>query len=78
MIYTKACIEIYNWDYRGLVYKTHRMVKLKKYPILRAENPLNQGSQEFFKIFEVLQSAYIVPKDTEGNIFYLNNYIDGD
>ncbi len=54
------------------------MIKLEKYLISRAENPLNLGGQRFYKISEVLQSAHFVPRDTEGNTFYLNNYIDWD
>ncbi len=54
MIYTRAFIEIYNWCYRGLVHETHGIVKLEKYPISRAENPLNLGGQQFYKISEVL------------------------
>ena len=78
MIYTGAFVEIYNWQNRELVDETHEIVKLEKYPISRAENPLNLGSQQFYKISEVLQSAHIVPRDTESNTFYLNNYIDWD
>ena len=76
VMYTGAFVEIYNWRSRGLVHETHGMVKLEKYPISRAEKPLNLGGQRFYKISEVLQSAHVVPKDTEGNTFYLNNYID--
>lgn len=54
MIYTRAFIEIYNWCYRGLVHKTHEMVKLDKYLILRIEHLLNLDSQQFYKISEVL------------------------
>ncbi len=54
------------------------MVELEKYPISRAENSLNLGGQRFYKISEVLQSAHVVPRDTKGNNFYLNNYIDWD
>lgn len=39
-------------------------------------NPLNLSSQQVYNIFEVLQSAHVVKKDTEGYISYLNNYID--
>ena len=77
-MYTGAFVEIYNWRSRGLVHKTHGMVKLEKYSISRAEKPLNLGGQRFYKISKVLQSAHVVPKDTEGNTFYLNNYIDWD
>ena len=43
---------------------------------MRAENPLNLGSQQFYKISEVLQKAHVVPRDIEDNTSYLNNYID--
>ncbi len=76
MISTEAFVEIYNWRYRGLVNKTHGIVELDKYQISGAENPLNLGSQQFYKISEVLQNAYVVPKDTKDNTSYLNNYID--
>ena len=54
VIYIKAIVKIYNWRYRRLVYKTHEMIKFEKYPILRAENPLNLGSQQFYNISNVL------------------------
>ena len=75
-MYTKAFLEIYNWYFRGLVYKTYGIVKLEYYLISKVENPLNLSSQQFYKIFEVLQSAHIVLRDIEDNIFYLNNYIN--
>ena len=78
MIYIGAFVEIYNWRSRKLVHKTHGIVELEKYPILRAEKPLNLGGQRFYQISEVLQNAHVVPRDTEGNTFYLNNYIDWD
>ncbi len=77
-MYIGAFVEIYNWRSRELVYETHRMVELEKYPISRAKNPLNRGAQRFYKISEVLKSVHVMPRDTEGNTFYLNNYIDWD
>ncbi len=78
MMYTGVFVEIYNWRSRGLVHETHRMVELETYPISRAENSLNLGGQRFYKISEVLRSAQVVPRGTEDNTFYLNNYIDQD
>ncbi len=78
MMSPKAFVEISNWRFRRLVHKTHRMIKLEKYSISRAENPLNLGGQQFYKISEFLQSAYIVLKDIKDNTFYLNNFIDWD
>ena len=77
-MYIKVFVKIYNWQNRRLVYETHGIVKLEKYPISKANNPLNLGSQQFYKISKVLQSAHIMPKDIEDNTFYLNNYIDWD
>lgn len=45
MIYTKAFVEIYNWQNRKLVYKSYKIVKFKKYLILKIKNSLNLGSQ---------------------------------
>ena len=54
MIYTRAFVEIYNWHYKGLVYKTYGMIKLKNYAILKIEKLWNLGIQQVYKIFEVL------------------------
>ena len=73
VMYTGAFVKIYNWRNRGLVHETHGMVELEKYPISKAENPLNLGSQQFYKISKVLQSAHVVPRNIQSNTFYLNN-----
>lgn len=78
MIYIKIFIKIYNWHFRKLVHKTHEIVKLEKYLISRAKNFLNPSSQQFYKIFKVLQSTNIILRNIKSNIFYLNNYIDWD
>lgn len=54
------------------------MAELKKYSSLKAENPLNFGAYQFYKIPSILWSAYLVPKDNNGNVFYINNYINWD
>ena len=75
-MYTRAFVEIYNWRYRKLVHKTHRIVKPEKYLILRAKNSLYLGSQQFYKIFELLQSTHIMLSNNESNISYLKNCIE--
>ena len=50
------------------------MVKLEKYLISKVKNFLNLSNQQFYKIFKVLQSIYVMPKDVESNTFYFNNY----
>lgn len=78
VIYTETFVEIYNWHSKELVYKTYEIVKLEKYLISRPENSLNLDDQQFYKISQVLQNAYIVTRDIEDNTFYLNNYINGN
>lgn len=41
MMYIAAFVEIYNWQSRKLVYKTHEIVKVEKYPIPKAKNFLD-------------------------------------
>lgn len=69
IMFTKAFGEIYDKQNRKLVYKTYRIMKHKKYPISRVENPLNLGSQQFYQIFKILQNTYIKSRDTRSNIF---------
>ena len=78
MIYTGAFVKIYNWQNRRLVHETHEMVEFENYPISRTENCLNLRGQRFYKISQVLQNYYIMPRNIEGNTFYFNNYIDQD
>lgn len=78
VIYTRAFVEIYNKHNCRLVYKTHGMVELKKYPISKTKNFLNLGAYRFYKISLILRIAYIVPRDNEGNVFYVKNYINWD
>lgn len=75
-MYIEAFVMIYNKQNRGLVYETHKMVKFEKQSVSRTVNLLNLGCQQFYKISKILQSAHVISRDTEGNTFYLNNYID--
>ena len=75
-MYIRIFIEIYNWQNKRLVYETYGIVELEKYLILKVENLLNLGSQRFYKISKLLQSAHNVLRDTKSNNFYLNNYMN--
>ena len=77
VMYTGAFVEIYKWRNRRLVHETHGMAELEKYPT-RAENSLNLGAHRSYKIPSILRSAHVVPRDNDGNVFYVNNYIDWD
>lgn len=78
VMYTRIFVKMYNWRNRRQVHETHGLVKLKKYLISRAENPLNLGVYQFYKISKVLQSTHVMPRETQGNTFYVNNYINWD
>lgn len=47
VIYIKKFVKIYNSNNKKLVHKTHEIVKLEKYLILRAKKPLNLNVHEF-------------------------------
>lgn len=75
-MYTETFVEIYNWHNCGLVHETHGMVELQKYLISKIKNFLNLITYQFYKIFSILRSTYVMPRDNEVNTFYINNYID--
>ena len=54
------------------------MVQLRKMCALIAKNPRNLDACRIIKIFTVLHSAYVVPKDQDKFVFYINNYIKWD
>lgn len=76
MMYIRIFVKIYNQHNKRLVYKIYEIVKFEKYLISKVEKPLNLGAYQLYKIFEVLQRAYIIPRDIKSNIFYINNYIE--
>ena len=56
----------------------HIIVKVEKYLILRKENLLHFSGLWFYKISEILQTAYVISRDIENNNFYLNNHNNWD
>ena len=52
------------------------MVELDKWHASTAENPRNLGAHRIIEVSLVLHSAYVVPKDQDRMVFYVNNYID--
>ena len=43
-----------------------------------AENPCNLDAHCIIKVFSVLYSAHIIPKDQNRIVFYINNSINWD
>ncbi len=54
------------------------MVKLEKMRASTAEHPRNLGAYCIIEISSILHSAYVIPRDQERIVFYVNNYIDWD
>ncbi len=54
------------------------MIELEKMRALIVENPCNLGAHRIIEIWLVLRSAYMVPRDQDKVVFYINNYIDWD
>lgn len=40
----------------------HGIIKFDKYPVLKVENPLNLGNQQFHRIFEVYKVSMLYPE----------------
>ena len=62
----------------GKVYEIHRMIELKKMHVLITENLHYLGAHQIIEISLVLYNAYLVPRDQDKFVFYINNYIDWD
>lgn len=52
------------------------MIKLKKIPILIAENFYNLSIYEIIKILLILYNTYIIFRDQDKFVFYVNSYIN--
>ena len=76
--YTRAFVKLYNLRNLGQVHKIHGIVEIEKIDTLIAENSCNLGTYRIIKIFSVLHSAHIIPRDQDKVMFYVNNYIDWD
>ena len=52
------------------------MVELDKWHISTVENACNLSTYHIIKVSSVLLNTYVVPKDQDRIVFYVNNYID--
>ena len=52
------------------------MVEIDKWHILTAENLYNLDAHHIIEVSLILRSAYIIPRDQNKMVFYVNNYID--
>ena len=78
VIYTGALVELYNWRNCGQVHEIYGIVELEKIYALIAKNPRNLGACQIIEIPSVLHSAYMISRDQNKVVFYVNNYIDWD
>ena len=51
------------------------MIEFEKMRALTAENSRNLDAYQIIEISLVLLSAYVVPRDQDKFVFYVNNYI---
>ena len=54
------------------------MIELDKICTLTAKNPRNLDAHRIIEISSVLRSTYMIPRDQDKFVFYLNNYINWD
>ena len=78
VIHTKVFVDFYNWKNCGQAYEICMIIELEKMNALTAKNPCNLGTSWIIDISSVLYSAYMVCKDQDKFVFYVNNYIDSN
>lgn len=54
------------------------MIELKKMHVSTVKNPCNLGAYRIIEISLILYTVYIVPRDQNKFVFYINNYINHD
>ncbi len=76
--YIRVFVELYNKKNGRQVHEIHGMVELKKMSALTAKHFRNLDTHRILEISSILRSAYIVLRNQERIVFYVNNYIDRD
>ena len=76
IIYTGVFIKLHNWRNGTQAYDINGMIEHKKICTLTAENLHNLGANEIIEISLVLHSVYVVSKDQDKFVIYINKYID--
>lgn len=78
MTYTKIFVRFYIGRNCGRVYEIYRMIELEKIYILTTKNVYNFDAHQIIEISTVFYNVYIVSRDKDKVVFYINNYIDWD
>ncbi len=76
--YIAAFVKLYNWRNSEQVHEIYGMVKFEKMRTSTAKHPRNLGAYHIIEISSILRSVYIIPRNKERIMFYINNYIDWD
>lgn len=76
--YTKAFVKLYNWRNRKQVHEIYEIIELEKMHVLTSKNPCNLGIHQIIKILSILYSIYVVFRNQNKFMSYVNNYIDWD
>ena len=58
------------------VSEIYRMIEIEKIHTLTIKNPRNLTANQIIEILSVLQSAYVISRDLDKIVLYINNYID--
>lgn len=76
--YIEAFVELYKQKNRRQVHEIYGMVELDKWHASTAKNPRNLRAHRIIEVSLVLRSVYVVSKDQDRMVFYVNNYINWD
>lgn len=76
--YIRGFLEFYNWKNCGQINEIHRIIEIEKMPALTVADPYNLSAYRIIEISLVQCKAYVVSRDQNKFIFFVNNYIDWD
>ena len=74
--YTGALVELYKWKNHEQIHKISMMIEFKKMHTLITKNLCNLGVYWIIEISSVLCNAYVVSRNQDKFVFYVQNYID--
>lgn len=77
-IYIRAFVERFNERKRRQIHKIHEMIRFDKIHTSTCKNPCNLGAHWIIEISSVLHSTYVIPRNQDKFVFYVNNHIDWD
>lgn len=76
IIHTKEFFELYYRKNYGKVYQFYGIEEFERWRVSIAKHSRNLGTYQMIEISTILYSAHVIPRNQDGNVLYINKYID--